>query len=94
MSIFKQKNRLIAWLAMLAILLNALAPSVSHALAASNKQSVPWLEICSVSGIKYISLAVSVKDDKTNKSDSNSNPNGDKSLCLLRHACQLLCSVY
>jgi len=46
------KKRLLAFLAMTAILLNALAPSISHAL--SGKPSLPWQEICTQNSIKLM----------------------------------------
>ena len=52
-------RRLTAWIAMCAILLAALAPSVSHALATRDGKALSWMEICSSTGIKL------VKTDKT-----------------------------
>lgn len=40
-------RKFFAWIASLAILLAALAPSISHALAAANDDALPWAEICS-----------------------------------------------
>ncbi len=45
-------RRFAAWIACLAILFAALAPSVSHAMAASRGDA--WTEICSAAGIKLI----------------------------------------
>lgn len=39
---------------MCAILLAALAPSISHALAAADGKSSFWMEICSVNGMKLV----------------------------------------
>ncbi len=53
MNLHLHKHRLISWLATLAILLNALVPSVSHAVVAAQGKQVPWEQICSSSGIKF-----------------------------------------
>jgi hypothetical protein len=45
----RRMHRLTAWIAAFAILLAALAPSISHALAAKRNAGAPWNEICSVS---------------------------------------------
>ena len=47
-------RRRIAWVATFAILLNAFAPAVSHALAA--RLGVTWLEICTPDGLKRIAV--------------------------------------
>ena len=49
-------RRFAAWAACLAILMSALAPSVSHALALALARGVDiaWMEVCSVAGIKLV----------------------------------------
>ena len=48
---------LTAWIACLAILLSALAPSISHALSTGSRSS-GWLEICSVNKTsKFVKIA-------------------------------------
>jgi hypothetical protein len=47
-------RRLAAWAACLAILMSALAPSVSHALALARGVDIAWMEVCSVAGIKLV----------------------------------------
>lgn len=47
------------WIACFAILLNALAPSVSHAFAAAHGQPPLLIEICSVGGTRFVALDVS-----------------------------------
>jgi len=54
MELFRQNRRLISWLACMAILLNALAPAISHAMASTQNESVLWAEICSVAGNKFV----------------------------------------
>ncbi len=51
------RKRLQIWIACLAILLNALAPSVSHALSRMAGPS-KMIEICSASGTRWISSEV------------------------------------
>lgn len=51
------KRRLLSvWIAMLAILFSALAPTVSHALAAQGSFA-GFAEICTVNGVELVSLA-------------------------------------
>jgi hypothetical protein len=50
-------RRRVAWIATFAILLNAFAPAVSHALAA--RLGVTWLEICTQDGLKRIEVEYS-----------------------------------
>lgn len=45
-----------AWIACLAILMAALAPSVSHALAAVKGGNGGWIEVCSVVGAKLVKV--------------------------------------
>jgi hypothetical protein len=56
-------HRLTVWIALCAILLAALAPSISHAVAAAKGIPNGWTEICSVGGAKLIKLDGSVSDD-------------------------------
>ncbi|MET3135882.1 hypothetical protein AAKU61_000220 [Undibacterium sp. GrIS 1.2] len=50
-----KRSRLPLWIALFAILLNALAPSISHALYARNGAS-DLFEICTVSGTQFVSI--------------------------------------
>ena len=50
-------RRLAAWIACFAILLAALAPSISRAVANAKQESGSgWAEICSVAGIRFVQL--------------------------------------
>jgi hypothetical protein len=49
----RQKRCLLAWIACLAVLLNALMPAVSHAMAAHQDEPAAWAAICSASGTKF-----------------------------------------
>jgi len=49
------RRRLQIWIACFAILLNALAPTIAHALSAVHG-SGPAIEICTADGVKYVSL--------------------------------------
>ena len=47
-------SRLTAWIAMFAILLAALAPSVARALSSPQQQAMPWSDICAVAGTQAV----------------------------------------
>jgi hypothetical protein len=55
-------RRITAWIASFAILLAALAPSISHAVAAAKNIPNGWTEICTVAGAKLVKL-----DDTSSK---------------------------
>lgn len=50
----RRRHCLSVWIACFAILLNALAPSISHAFTAAQGQPPALIEICSVAGTRYI----------------------------------------
>ena len=54
-------RRFAAWAACLAILMSALAPSVSHALALARGVDIAWMEVCSVAGTKLVKADISAK---------------------------------
>jgi hypothetical protein len=47
-------RRFAAWAACLAMLMSALAPSVSHALALGRGVNIVWMVVCSVRGAKLV----------------------------------------
>jgi Protein of unknown function (DUF2946) len=49
-----RNRRWLAWIAICAILLNAFAPSLAHALAA--RHQVSWLEVCTSTGLARTAL--------------------------------------
>lgn len=53
MAFFRLHRRFAAWLAMLALVLGALAPTVTHAMVSSGDRD-GWLQICSVSGMVWV----------------------------------------
>ncbi len=55
MVMYTMNRRFAAWIACFAILFAALAPSISHAMAASRGDA--WTEICSAAGIKLVAVA-------------------------------------
>ena len=59
---FLRRKRLQIWIACLAILLNALAPSISHALSAGPSNMI---EICSASGTTWIAVDQATPDSST-----------------------------
>ena len=56
MTAFRRSHRFAAWLATFAILLAALAPSISHAMAAVNGGK-SWIEVCTASGTTLVQVA-------------------------------------
>jgi hypothetical protein len=48
------RRRQFGWIACLAVLLNALAPGVSHALAARGGDRVAWSPVCTVAGVRWV----------------------------------------
>lgn len=57
-------RRFAAWIACFAILLAALAPSISQAVANAKQQSGSgWAEICSVAGIRFVQVDDGAADD-------------------------------
>ncbi len=52
----RTRKKLTAVIAVFAILLVSLAPSISHALAAANGNSEIWVEICSATGSRMVKL--------------------------------------
>ena len=57
-------RRFAAWIACFAILLAALAPSISQAVANAKQESGSgWAEICSVAGIRFVQVDGAASDD-------------------------------
>jgi hypothetical protein len=56
MNLHQRTRRLTAWLATFAILLAALAPAVSHAMAAA-RGGASWVEICTATGPALVKVA-------------------------------------
>ena len=57
------RRPLLIWIACCAVLLNALAPSVSQLLGANGGLADGWLEICSALGPRYVVLDAVASDD-------------------------------
>jgi hypothetical protein len=51
------KRRMTAWIAIFAILLAALAPSISQAVNVARGSSANWIEICTASGFKLAKIS-------------------------------------
>jgi hypothetical protein len=56
MEMNKLTRRLTAWIACFAVLLAALAPSISHAISAANGGGASWVEVCSLTGAKLVNV--------------------------------------
>lgn len=59
------RRRVVSWIACFAIALNALAPSVSQAIAAYTGQT-GWTQICSLAGLRWVQIA---EDDLANSQE-------------------------
>jgi hypothetical protein len=64
------QRRWMAWVAVWAILLGALAPTLSHAMRAWQHAPVTWVEVCSTTGAKLV--AVSLDKGVAGKADPQS----------------------
>lgn len=54
MTFLRQTRRISTWIAAIAVLFAALAPSISHALVSTGKLNPLWTEICSAQGTKIV----------------------------------------
>lgn len=63
MAHFRLYRRFIAWLAMLALVLGALAPTVTQAMVSHGERD-GWLQICSVSGMVWVKADAAQPDDQ------------------------------
>ena len=66
------RRRVLLWVACFAILLNALAPTLSQALTLATGQATGWTQICSLAGLRW----VSAERDRSGTQDSSSVPAG------------------
>jgi len=77
MNISLSKQRLLAFIAITSILLNALAPSISHLIASKN--TLPWQQICTQNSIKLIASVMNsgnlLNDITTRSNTSQQNDN-------------------
>lgn len=64
------RRHIFRWIACFAILLNALAPTVSQALTLATGQATGWTQICSLAGLRWVAL----EQDQSGKQDSTSAP--------------------
>jgi len=77
MNIPISKQRLLAFIAIVSILLNSLAPSISHITASKN--TLPWQQICTKNSIQLIASVVNADKlfgdfiTKNNSSQQNDN---------------------
>ena len=69
-------RRIAAWAACLAILMSALAPSVSHALASARGVNIAWMEVCSVAGTRLVKAEIGIeKADDPAQHDASAQAN-------------------
>lgn len=63
---FKRSIRLFAaWTALVAIVLGAVIPAMSHALGHAASKDKRWVEVCTVAGTKLVAVDVQSNDDPT-----------------------------
>jgi hypothetical protein len=58
-------RRWMAWVAALAILMGALAPTISHGMRAWSHSPVTWVEVCSSTGAKLIAVSSGLSNKPT-----------------------------
>ena len=75
MAFLRLHRRLSAWLAMLALVLGALAPTVTQAMVSGGERD-GWLQICSVSGMVWVKADAATPDDQAPASNA---PQGNTS---------------
>ena len=68
-------RRLSAWIAIFAMALAALAPTVSRALARGAASPVSWTEVCTASGMQWVNLDSAVTTGTT-RSTASGVPDG------------------
>lgn len=64
MSFVQTHRRFTTWLAMLALVMSALAPTVSQAVAMSSDRA-DWLEVCTTTGVMWVKADSAATDDGT-----------------------------
>ena len=64
MSFVRIHRRFTAWLAMLALVMSALAPTVSQAVVMSSDRA-EWLEVCTTTGVMWVKADSATTDDGT-----------------------------
>jgi hypothetical protein len=64
MSFVRIHRRFTAWLAMLALVMSALAPTVSQAVVMSSDRA-DWLEVCTTTGVMWVKADSAATDDGT-----------------------------
>jgi len=62
MSFVRIHRRFTAWLAMLALVMSALAPTVSQAVVMSSERG-DWLEVCTTTGVMWVKADSAAADD-------------------------------
>lgn len=82
-------RRLTAWIALAAMLLGTLAPTVSHALALA-RTGLPYMqEVCTGSGMRWVAYPTSTADateaNRSSSSISTDAPAGQQSVLTLDH---------
>jgi hypothetical protein len=64
MSFVRIHRRFTTWLAMLALVMSAMAPTVSQAVVMSSERG-DWLEVCTTTGVMWVKADSAAADDGT-----------------------------
>ncbi len=81
-----RRCRRLAWVAILAVLLAALAPTVSRALAGGGGAPAGWVEVCGALGVQWVQLG----DDATPDKPDDGRAGGGHCPYCASHACSFL----
>lgn len=78
---FLKNKPLFVWIACFAMLLNALAPSISHAVTAWSSASAPAMEVCTMNGVQSIAATAGLPaGDHSGQTDAGNS--GHCHFCL------------
>ncbi|MBA4110278.1 MAG: DUF2946 domain-containing protein [Leptothrix sp. (in: Bacteria)] len=77
-------RRWTAWIALCAILLGALAPTVSHGVRAWSHAPITWVEVCSSTGNKLIAMTKSDRADAKGSLPSGEHAGEHCPFCLVQ----------
>lgn len=80
----RTRQRLTLWLALLAMCFGVLAPTVSHALAASGSST--WVEVCTAQGMRWVALADQASPADSGPADASGGPAAHLEHCPACHA--------
>lgn len=65
----RARQRITAWIATFAVLLGALAPAISQAMAGASAADMGWMDVCTVAGMERVAIG-----DAGQKQDGPASP--------------------